>query len=738
MARKIAAVAFSLGCLHTSSALALGLGELKLESFLNEPLKAEVALLNTKNLHEDQIRIRLATKEDFKKMGVDRAYFLTNIKFDVEIDAEGSGVILLSSEDPVLEPYLDFILEASWPSGRLLREYTVLVDPPLFDQSTPVISASEQVAVQEGVPEPEKKSQPRAVTETTGTQVDVRKSNLAPGEMPRRDFNANTVDTPVAGQRYMIHRDDTLWQIASRARPAGASVHQTMLDIQRLNPEAFIDGNINRIKAGYILYLPSGADISSSDEAAARENVRQQNEDWRAGRASTVSYTAGPALRISADDEGMDDETGVDAGSAPDSESPAAAGAPASMDEPGDSESAAGVAQQLAAMERQVETLQRIVSLKDEQIAALQAALAEAEGGAGQAGSAADGESDPAQEGATPLAAAPDGAGEATAGQSAPVPQIEEKPRPAPEPQPAAAGSSSPAQPASGGLVDYLLYGLGVLLLGLLAFLFVRRRRQAEDEGEDFRRDEPVEAVFADVKLKEQPLEVESKPPPAEPAQTDGAPAKESGTRGYGEFKHDEYAADMEAGDAIAEADIYIAYGRYNQAIDLLNSAAAAEPANPAYQLKLLEIYLQTGDAAGTEQTFSHIQAMGDEASLSRAVDMMAGPAGDDISEEEVMAAAVDGEPPAPEAADEALEIDTGAEAELELSTSTSEAAPEAAEEELMIAADSNGLSSKLDLARAYLDMGDDDGARQILEEIAAEGSEELKAEAQTLLERIG
>ena len=137
--------------------MALGLGDIKLDSYLNEPLKAQVNLLNTGGLHEDQIRIRLATSDDFKRMGVDRAYFLTSISFDVQIDESGRAVIVLSSEDPVLEPYLDFIVEARWPSGRLLREYTVLVDPPVFDQSTPVVSASQRVAEVDGEPEPAKK-----------------------------------------------------------------------------------------------------------------------------------------------------------------------------------------------------------------------------------------------------------------------------------------------------------------------------------------------------------------------------------------------------------------------------------------------------------------------------------------------------------------------------------------------------------------------------------------------------
>ena len=301
MARRFAAVVFSLGCVHTSSVLALGLGEMTLGSYLNEPLQAQVDLLNIGGLHEDQIKIRLATSEDFKRMGVDRAYFLTGISFEVDIEDDGRARILITSEDPVLEPYLDFILEARWPSGRLLREYTVLVDPPVFDQSNPVVSASSRVAEVDGEPEPAKKKQ-EALT-TTGTRVDIGRSELAPGEMPSRGFNSSTSPAAAPGTRYMVHRDDTLWRIASRARPAGASVQQTMLEIQRLNPNAFIGGNINLIKAGYIIYLPAEGEVSTGNESKALAEVSAQNRAWREEKVTAPGYGNGPSLRISAETE---------------------------------------------------------------------------------------------------------------------------------------------------------------------------------------------------------------------------------------------------------------------------------------------------------------------------------------------------------------------------------------------------------------------------------------------------
>ena len=221
---------------------------------------------------------------------------------------------------------------------------------------------------------------------------------------------------------------------------------------------------------------------------------------------------------------------------------------------------------------------------------------------------------------------------------------------------------------------------------------------------------------------------------------------QEGGDRGYGERKHDEYAADVEASDALAEADIYIAYGRYPQAIDLLKGAITAEPANPNYRLKMLDLYLQTGDRAAAENEMRELEAIGDAASIERGNALLSGSGGADAGDADLT------QPPAglaeelggslesdfagleiEEALDEGEEVAD----DLDLSADFSESLDDTDEEDLVIAAEANGMSTKLDLARAYLDMGDEDGARQILEEVIAEGSEEQKSEAGELLERI-
>ena len=121
MKRKCALLLFVLGLLGPGIAAALGLGELTLKSYLNEPLDAEVQLLEIGDLDPTQIKVRLATREDFSRAGVERAYFLTSLQFEVVADGSDGAKLLITSSDPVREPFLDFIVEARWPTGRLLR-----------------------------------------------------------------------------------------------------------------------------------------------------------------------------------------------------------------------------------------------------------------------------------------------------------------------------------------------------------------------------------------------------------------------------------------------------------------------------------------------------------------------------------------------------------------------------------------------------------------------------------------
>ncbi|MEM9759289.1 MAG: FimV/HubP family polar landmark protein [Pseudomonadota bacterium] len=847
-----------------SPALALGLGDIEMQSFLNEPLRAEVALLDTRQLTVDDIRIRLAAVEDFDRLGVDRNYFLTSIEFEISVDeATGRGVILLTTPEAVLEPFLDIIIEARWPQGRLLREYTVLVDPPAFRKEVLTVSATERL--QAAAPDkpavaPAANDPPAAESQggvERGDRVALRESSLAAGQMPERAFSAETTSQPRPGSRYMVKRDETLWEIASSGRPDGVSVQQAMLDIQRINPEAFIGGNINRVKAGYIIYLPAAGEVDSADLATALEQVRAQNLAYREGRAGP-GITAAATLRVSADPLPADtapsgelpalvpDDSSM---AADDADAPAVAdaGAPVAGAPAEETPSAAEneLAAQLAAMSERLDTLEQIVALKDQQIATLEEALREAREAA---------------------AAAPQVVPPATTQPAAPV-------------APPQRTAPPPAAP-----IPWLPIGGGILVLLLAsAALFLRKRRGAESAVDDRTASVIEDDVFEGVSLKSDaltdladddddvPAPVAATPTAPEDVRSleddvgdsgdaptdeeDAARAPDSpdphdagGSRGYGERKHDDYIDEGATGDALAEADIYIAYGRYLQAIELLNTAIESEPENTAYRLKLTELYVDMGEDERAAEQLLALRVQGDEDAIERAEALLGsgaavaadsaapadsvtpGTSSDDAPPEEpgleldldddlrdlvdgTQAAASDrpptsGEDDAPGAAAPGLAADldlAGADGLNDVEKATVASASQAAiadledafdesniefehleieddlvdgglddtpisledpeevldltdalsefsnatidgerdgdsgnGEDLLIADDADQMATKLDLARAYIDMGDSEGARGILEEIAAAGTGAQQQEARELLSRIG
>ena len=700
MARKLAAVMFLLGGLQATSALSLGLGALQLQSFLNEPLNASVDLLDMGGLHADEIIIRLASRDDFDKFGLDRPYFLSSIKFEVSAQENGAASIILSSDEPVLEPYLEFILEARWPSGRLLREYTVLIDPPLFSEvETVAVSAGQRVDEIEAIPAPTKKNDEVI---SSGTSVEIRSTDLAPDAMPQRDYTSATVLSPVPGSRYMIGREDTLWRIASLARPQGASVQQTMLDIQRLNPDAFVNGNINTVKAGYIVYLPSASDISSADASSALAEVREQNTAWREGRDATLTSASGPSLTIST--ETKDDVTAetVDINDTA-TGSVGAKAAPESLPVKANSNDAAApssladeMQERLLVAEQQLETLQRIISLKDDQIAALQSALV-----AAGVVAAVDADAEPLGEDASseilldgeePLKATittdVDAPRDSSKGSVEGVePDAESSQDKVPVNVPKAVPVIAPETAASGGWLKDLLYLLGVIALAVVAFVFVRRRKVDDEAISRAPGLRAGEDVFSQVLLEEQGLNIEE----SEDEEAVRPVAVSVDDLGTSERHDDEPASHTEAANVLADVDIYVVYGRHSQAIDLLNNAIASEPDNPLYRRKLSEIEGQVHGATSSELQIEEQDLLRDgEADVDFSIDF---------------------------SSPNATGLDS---------------------EELVIAADGYGLSAKLDLARAYIDMGDDEAARQILKEVVAEGTDDLKAEASALLDRIG
>jgi pilus assembly protein FimV len=319
------------------------------------------------------------------------------------------------------------------------------------------------------------------------------------------------------------------------------------------------------------------------------------------------------------------------------------------------------------------------------------------------------------------------------------------------------------------------------VVLALLGILLMRRRRQEpEEEGLEL---QPATAndTFADVVLSEQQLELEDVADESVSSDEQYALGSVPDSRGYGEHKHDEYASD-EASDALAEAEIYIAYGRYPQAIDLLKNALVNDPENVPYRLKLLELYQETGNSDDARRELEMLETTADSATIATAREALGETAEspDSVADSSGMGSLeqverresaegfgngdildkspVEQESKFTSAADEALlaDLETPLESdfsgleieepdqvkvddELDLSADFDNAnlVDGSLGEDLVIATETDGMSTKLDLARAYMDMGDEDGARQILEEVAAEGDDQIQAEARALLDRI-
>ena len=592
--------------LTSEMAYALGLGEVTLKSSLNQPLVAEIELLDAKTLAPGEVVPVLASAEDFNRAGVDRQYFLTDLTFTPILRPDGKSVIRVSSTKPVREPYLNFLIEVLWPSGRLLREYTLLLDPPLY---SPEIAAS--VAPQLPVAAP------------------ISRPAAAP-QVATRPASSPATSAASSSDQYKVTPNDTLWEIAERARQGG-TVHQTMLAIQDLNPNAFIGNNINRMKNGQVLRLPNAEQIGSRSQAEAIQQVAQQNASWRQASGSaapaarqldaTQRGSAGAApsrseqgdnLRLVAPEPGKstigsDEGAGGDAAALRDKLAVSEESLDSSRRENLD------LKDRLNDLQGQLDKLQRLMQLKDDQLAKLQAQLAAGtEAGAGVAASLTPS----VEETGTSAELAPEAAeGDSQLGDGAnaspdaasQAPQSEtiEPPTPAEQaPVLPAEPVAAPPEPETDGYIDELLASpalLGVLggsaLLLLLVGLMVLSRRNATKEAE---LQESLLANNSTDNFYAAQAELES---------------SESDSADLG-AAHDaeQVSADSLAGagnDPLAEADIYIAYGRFNQAAELLQNALNDEPQRSDLRLKLMEVYAELGDRDGFARQEAELREIG-------------------------------------------------------------------------------------------------------------------------------
>lgn len=287
------AIAFAF---NGSAALALGLGPVHVKSRLNQPLDAEISIIQGSVDEAAGLIVQLASGEDFDRVGLDRSRISVPLEFTLVRNARGEPVIRVTSKEPIREPFLDFLVEANWPKGRLLREYTVLLDPPVMaplrtpapvvakQAAPPATTTTTQPLASRPAPRPAPKPTPAAPVAST--------AKAAPAAAPAKPRVAADEYGPVAS-------GETLWEIAQANRSDGAvSLNRMMLALLRANPDAFADGNINALKRGAILRMPSEDELAAvGARAAVAAEVSRQTEAWRNARgiAPTRVATSTPA-----------------------------------------------------------------------------------------------------------------------------------------------------------------------------------------------------------------------------------------------------------------------------------------------------------------------------------------------------------------------------------------------------------------------------------------------------------
>jgi len=364
-----------------TTAHALGVGEVKLNSRLNQPLNAQIALFEANGLDSEEIIVKLASPEAFDRVGLDRPYFLTDLKFNPKLQG-AQGNIIVTSSKPVREPYLSFLIEVIWPNGRMLREYTLLLDPPIYAPAQPAATTAPAQTVAQS-PATAPVQQPPRETEEAPSQHAEREAITSEPE----PVQVATSSSAMPAGQYQTQNNDTLWEIANNFGVPGSSVHQTMLAIQDLNPQAFINNNINLLKKGQVLRLPDEEQINSRTAAAAFKEVAQQNNAWRESKGQAAERQINATARQTNDADGQTEQgdslrlvsaTATSQGVSALNERLAAA--QENLDSSRrENEDLKG---RVSDLEEQLEKLQRLVELKDASLAKLQSQLADAEANA--------------------------------------------------------------------------------------------------------------------------------------------------------------------------------------------------------------------------------------------------------------------------------------------------------------------------------------------------------------------
>ena len=798
---------------------AAGLGNLSVKSALGQPLAAEIELLAADKAELDSLAANIASEQAFQDAQITFAPVLSTLRFSVVKKPNGKAVLKVTSTRPVDDPFIDMLIELNWASGRLVREYTVLLDPPGVAKPqtvkpvtiTPAQTPAPTTAKPASTP-PAPTPDPNVAQPTdTGTGVVAKPQEAQTQTRP----DVGAAQPEQRADTVVVKRGDTLAKIAQRVRPEGVALDQALMGLYRENSQAFSGGNIHRLKAGKTLKVPTAEGFAAIDNKEARREVKLQTDNWQAYRqkladavtsapvpadqtepgqaasgkiTSKVEDKATPPSTASKDVLKLSKVTPPQANTAA---AKKAAEAQAAQDKLRAQEEDAIArekalkesASRVSALEKQVLDMQALDKMKEEAAqteAAAQAEAAKQEEAARLAGGNAASEAPPVVE-QPPV--------------EAPVPPIVTVPTDILEPE-------SPWYAQL--LTNPLYWAAGVALIGLGVLLWwmtsVGRRRK------------PVTAFEDSILTGGEPH------PNTVVRAASGGSINTGDTSFLTDFSQAGLGTiDTHDVDPIAEAEVYMAYGRDAQAEEILKEAILKNPDRHEIRMKLLEIYAARRNAQVFESVAGELYAaLGNKsnnlwdkaAEMGRGIDPTNPLYGDVQSgvpgaktparvEAVAATAATAGgakafdtaasSAAAPESKPEKFEFEGGATVpfvdkkpdthhapppeplrgsanELDFDLSDLDI-PETAHNDLDLDLglnDDNGpdskfdfsgldldlgdtgdteldeVGTKLDLARAYVEMGDQEGAREILNEVISEGSDKQKSDAQGILSSLG
>lgn len=608
--------------LASFNAAALGLGRITVQSALGEPLRAEIDISEINADEANSLRAGVASPDAFKQAGLEYTPAVVGLQVSLQKRADGRAFLRLSSTRPVTEPFVDLVLEANWSSGRIVRDYTMLFDPPNLRQAASTVSPTAPIFSRPAapvLPPPATGMASIPYYPTSPPPARVVPAPAAPMQRP-----APTPRPPVAarapasGQQVTVKAGDTAGKIAAQNKPASISLDQMLVALLRSNPDAFIGGNINRLKSGAVLDLPSADDAGAVAPGEASRTIVAQSKDFNDFRrklADGVPATQADSSNRQASGKvqaRVEDRAATTA--APDKltlSKGAAQGKTAAEDKIAKERESKAASDRVAELSKNISDLSKLTggpaatagTPKGVGVTvATPGATASSPTAASTAASAPASAPGPAASAAIAAASTPAPASLAAA--SSPLASASVPASPASQAAAVAAVASVPAAPVvkkpvapppppppEPSLMDelqdnpFVLPGIAALLLLLAGFGFYRYKKRNN-------------AVQVDSSFLESRLQPDSFFGASGGQRIDTSEGGATGSSLVYSPSQLDAAGDV---DPVAEADVYLAYGRDLQAEEILKEAMRTTPTRVAIHSKLMEIYAKRRDTKAFE-----------------------------------------------------------------------------------------------------------------------------------------